>query len=158
MQTTRRYDLDWLRIMGVFLVVVFHTMMIFILEPWAIVYIKDSENIYFFKLISTFIHIFNMPLMFIIAGMSVKFSLQRRTPKKFLQERYYKLLLPAILGSCVLNPIMTYFYQISQGNEKGLKAHVIGYFTKNPGDLSGIEGGFTPAHFCFYRNRRYLLE
>ncbi|MGN0353205.1 MAG: hypothetical protein ACI4ES_16315 [Roseburia sp.] len=32
--------------------------------------------------------------------------MQRRTPKKFLQERFYKLLLPAGFGSCVLNPIL----------------------------------------------------
>lgn len=149
MQTTRRYDLDWLRIAGVFLVVVFHTMMIFVLEPWAVVYIKDREYIHVFKLISALIHIFHMPLMFVIAGMSVKFSLQKRTAKRFLQERFFKLFLPAVFGSIVLNPIMTYLYRISQGDAKGFMAHFIGYFTQNPGDLSGIEGGFTPAHFWF---------
>lgn len=149
MQTERRYDLDWLRIAGVFLVVVFHTMMIFILEPWAVVYIKDREYIHIFKPISTFIHIFHMPFMFVIAGMAVKFSLQRRTPKRFLQERFHKLLLPAVFGCIFLNPIMTYLYRISQGDEKNFGEHVLRYFTQNPGDLSGIEGGFTPAHFWF---------
>lgn len=149
MQAERRYDLDWLRVAGVFLVVIFHTMMIFILEPWAVVYIKDMEYVYGFNPISSFIHIFHMPLMFIIAGMSVKFSLQRRTAKKFLKERFFKLFLPAVFGCLILNPVMTYVYQISLGEKNTFAKHLLVYFTKNPGDLSGIEGGFTPAHFWF---------
>lgn len=149
MQTERRYDLDWLRVAGVFLVVVFHTMMIFILEPWAVVYIKDTEYVHGFKPVSSFIHIFHMPLMFVIAGMSVKFSLQRRTAEKFLKERFSKLLLPAIFGCIVLNPVMTYLYMVSSGGNLTFTEHLVGYFSKNPGDLSGIDGGFTPAHFWF---------
>lgn len=149
MENIRRYDLDWLRIAGVFLVVIFHTMMIFILEPWAVVYIKADEYIHIFKYISSFIHIFHMPLMFIIAGMSVRFSIEKRTVKKFLQERFNKLFLPAVFGCIVLNPVMTYVYRISQGDKTGFLAYLSEYFTKNPGDLSGIEGGFTPAHFWF---------
>lgn len=149
MQSIRRYDLDWLRIAGVFLVIVFHTMMVFILEPWAVVYIKDREFIHAFKPVSSFIHIFHMPLMFVIAGMSVRFSIEKRTTKEFLQERFCKLFLPAVFGCIFLNPIMTYIYRISQGDKKNYVEHVVGYFTENPGDLSGIEGGFTPAHFWF---------
>lgn len=145
----RRYDLDWLRVAGVFLVVIFHTMMIFILEPWAVVYIKNTEYVYGFKPVSSFIHIFHMPLMFIIAGMSAKFSLRKRTAQKFLKERFFKLFLPAIFGCLILNPVMTYIYQISMGEKTTFVEHLVGYFTKNPGDLSGIDGGFTPAHFWF---------
>lgn len=149
MQTERRYDLDWLRVSGVFLVVIFHTMMIFILEPWAVVYIKDKEYVHEFKTVSSFIHIFHMPLMFVIAGMSVKYSLQKRTVEKFLKERFSKLFLPAVFGCIFLNPVMTYLYRLSEVGEVNFVEHLRGYFSQNPGDLSGIEGGFTPAHFWF---------
>ena len=78
MKTDGRYDLDWLRVGGVFLVILFHSLMIFILEPWALVYIKDTTYIHSFKSISHFIHLFNMPLLFVIAGMSVNLSLKSR--------------------------------------------------------------------------------
>ncbi len=149
MKTDRRYDLDWLRVGGVFLVILFHSLMIFILEPWALVYIKDSTYIYPFKAISNFIHLFNMPLLFIIAGMSVNLSLKSRTTGQYLKDRFQKLLLPATFGCIILNPIMTYIYQLSINNTTGFGEYIIGFFTKNPGDLSGIEGCFTPAHLWF---------
>jgi peptidoglycan/LPS O-acetylase OafA/YrhL len=52
MDKVRRYDLDWLRVFGVLLVIIFHSLMIFILEPWAVVYIKDTEYVHSFKVIS----------------------------------------------------------------------------------------------------------
>ena len=149
MKTDRRYDLDWLRVGGVFLVILFHSLMTFILEPWALVYIKDSTYIHSFKAISNFIHLFNMPLLFIIAGMSVNLSLKSRAPGQYIKERFQKLLLPATFGCIILNPIMTYIYQFSINNKIDFGEYIIGFFTKNPGDLSGIEGGFTPAHLWF---------
>lgn len=43
MNEKRRYDLDWLRIAGIFLVIVFHTMMIFILEKETSFFIYTSK-------------------------------------------------------------------------------------------------------------------
>lgn len=149
MNKGRRFDLDWLRVCGVFLVVIFHTMMIFILEPWAVVYIKDTEYIHCFRQISNFIHVFNMPLMFVIAGMAVKISLESRSVGQFIKERCSRLLLPAAFGCIFLNPIMTFLYRTSPGENKSFLEHYIGFFTKDPGDLAGLKGGFTPAHFWF---------
>ena len=40
----RRYDLDWLRVLGVLLLVPFHVALIFVLDPYTIMYIKDVVN------------------------------------------------------------------------------------------------------------------
>lgn len=149
MDKIRRYDLDWLRVSGVLLVIIFHSLMIFILEPWAVVYIKDAEYIHFFKPISNLIHVFNMPLLFIVAGMAVSFSLRSRSSKQFMIERIKKLLLPAVLGCILMNPIMTYIYVVSKNRNINFFKYLVEYFTKNPGDLSGVNGGFTPAHLWF---------
>jgi peptidoglycan/LPS O-acetylase OafA/YrhL len=44
---------------------------------------------------------------------------------------------------------MTYLYRLSQGDKITLFTHYIHFFTKNPGDLTGLSGGFTPAHLWF---------
>ncbi|WP_318735081.1 acyltransferase family protein [Clostridium sp. JS66] len=90
-----------------------------------------------------------MPMLFVIAGMSVYFSIQSRTSKQFINERVKKLLIPAIFGCIMLNPIMTYIYLISKNKNSTFINHFIDFFTKNPGDFVGLNGGFTPAHLWF---------
>jgi len=90
-----------------------------------------------------------MPLLFIIAGMAVSFSLRSRSSKQFVIERIKKLLIPAVLGCILINPIMTYIYAVSTNRNINFFEHLVSYFTKNPGDLSGVNGGFTPAHLWF---------
>ncbi len=149
MNKIRRYDLDWLRTIGVLLVIPFHSLLIFDLNPWAIVYIKDKINVWFFNIISTVIDRFHMPLLFVLAGMAVFYAMQIRKPKEVMKERFSKLLIPAILGSIFLNPVMTYFHIISSGNNITFFEHLINFFSKNPEDLTGLNGAFTPAHLWF---------
>lgn len=149
MNKTRRYDLDWLRTIGVLLVIPFHSLLIFNLHPWAIVYIKDKINVRLFNIVSTLIDRFHMPLLFVLAGMAVYYALQFRNPRQFLKERFSKLLVPAILGSVFLNPVMTYFHLLSQGHNLTFFEHLINFFSKNPDDFTGLNGAFTPAHLWF---------
>ncbi len=148
-QITRRYDIDWLRVIAVLLLIPFHTMHIFILQPYSIVYIKNVNAIRSFEVITGFMHEFHMPLLFLLAGASAYLSLQFRSSSQFIGERFKRLLLPLCFGILFLVPPMTYIYQISIGNKISLLEHYKNFFTSNPGDLSGITGAFTPAHLWF---------
>lgn len=146
---TRRYDFDWLRVLAVLLLIPFHSMHIFILKLYSVVYIKNAEGVPAFEAISQFIHIFHMPLLFVLAGASTYLAFQTRTKKQYIQERVRKLLIPAIAGLVFLIPPMTYIYQISKGTDTSLMMHYKTFFTSNPGDFSGLNGAFTPAHLWF---------
>ncbi len=148
-KTTRRYDIEWLRTIGVLLVMPFHSLLIFNTNPESIMYIKDTVNVRLFNILDGIINRFHMPLLFVIAGMSVYFSLKSRTVNKFINERVRKLLVPAIFGCIALNPIMTYTYLISKNKNGTFLEHFIDFFTKNPGDFTGVNGAFTPAHLWF---------
>lgn len=146
---TRRYDIEWLRTIGVLLVMPFHSLLIFNTNPQSIMYIKDTVNVRLFNILDSVINRFHMSLLFVIAGMSVYFSLQSRTANKFITERVRKLLVPAVFGCIALNPIMTYIYLISKNKNGTFLEHFIDFFTRNPEDFTGVNGAFTPAHLWF---------
>lgn len=148
-QIIRRYDIDWLRVIAVLLLIPFHTMHIFILKPYSVVYIKNSTGISSFELITQFIYEFHMPLLFILAGASACLALRVRSVNQFIQERFKRLLIPAVTGILFLIPPMTYIYRISKGDDLSFFTHFKHFFTNNPADLSGLTGAFTPAHLWF---------
>jgi hypothetical protein len=57
------------------------------------------------------INIWRIPLLFIISGMGVWFTMRRRNWKKLLKDRAKRILLPLIFGSFFIVPISGYLYQ-----------------------------------------------
>jgi surface polysaccharide O-acyltransferase-like enzyme len=90
-----------------------------------------------------------MVTLFLLAGMSICYSLHKRSPNIFLKERVVKLLLPLITGSLLLNPIMTYIWALNQHRSESFPDHYIGFFTKPLGSFDGLAGGYTPGHLWF---------
>lgn len=90
-----------------------------------------------------------MPLLFLLAGVSSAYALQKRTAKEYIKERISKLLIPLLFGVLLLIPIQTYFAEVFHNDYTGnyFEQYIL-FFTK-PTDLSGYNGGFTPAHLWF---------
>ncbi len=122
----RRYDLDWLRVLGSVLVVLAHCASSF--SPWSAAgnpavssngsfgYIQTN------KLFSEFLWILNlwlMPLFMLLAGASVWYMLGKRSNKEYLRERLSHLGLPfALLFLGFVLP-SGYFTQVYLGNFHG---------------------------------------
>lgn len=145
----RRADLDWIRVLAVPLLVPFHSALIFNLNPYAVMYVKDSINSGFLDIFSGWIHQFHMPILFYVAGASTYFALKKRTLLQYAKERFLKLLIPALAAICLLVPPMTYITSISLGNETTFSQHFVGFWNFNVADLNGISGCFTTAHIWF---------
>ncbi len=73
----RRPDLDWLRVLGVLLLVPFHSALVFNLDPGSIVYVKDTVQSDFLVQMQAFISRWHMPLLFAIAGAATWFARTR---------------------------------------------------------------------------------
>ena len=147
--TSRRFDLDWLRVLAVLLLVPFHSALIFVISPDSIMYIKDVVGSAFLDNMAGFIHRFHMPLLFAISGASTYLALRVRGPGKYLQERVQRLLIPAIFAMVVLLPPMTYIARLARHQGGTFIKHFIGFFEINPNDLAGVYGSWTPAHTWF---------
>ena len=111
--TTRQAYLDWLRILAIFGVLIFHSAMPFGAElEW---HIRNKETSNLFLEMILWMHLFRMPLLFFISGTVSYFMLQRRTGGGFIGLRVRRLLIPVILGILVIVPPQIYLERVTQG-------------------------------------------
>lgn len=143
----RVHYIDNLRWITVSLLILFHAAIAY--NTW------EEANYIFFEpvkelaAIVSFISPWFMPLMFLLAGVSSKYSLQKRGYKSFIRERFVRLGIPLIFGILVINPILCYIADVTHNGYKGsFFSHYEVYFTKFT-DLTGYDGGFTLGHFWF---------
>ena len=107
----RRYDIDWLRVFALGLLIIYHISIVF--QPWAyFIYFPQSEKpIESIWLVMGLINIWRIPLLFVISGMGVYLAMRRRNWKELLKDRIIRILLPLIFGSFIIVPIHVYIYQ-----------------------------------------------
>ena len=140
-------SIDNLRWMTVSLLILYHAAMAY--NTWG-----EANYIFFEKSrpLSAFISFVSpwfMPLMFMLAGASSYFSLQKRSMREFITERAKRLGIPFVFGLTVINPVMSYTADVTHNGYKGgYLAHYGIYFSRFT-DLSGYDGGFTLGHLWF---------
>lgn len=143
----RKHYLDNLRTIVILLLFPVHTFM-FWNDYGTKFYVWAGEN----RLLSSLIIIVNpwiMALLFVIAGMCARYSLEKRGVKEFVKERFFKLLIPFVSGIVLLVPIQTlYARKFFYGYNGSILDNYKHFFT-NFTDLSGYDGCFTPAHLWF---------
>lgn len=143
----RKYYIDNLRWISILMLIPYHTCMIY--NNWNENFYVKSYGI---SVLSGFIQIcapWFMPLLFVMAGISSCYALNRRTPKQYIKERVCKLFVPLISGILLLVPIQTFYAEkFHNGYNSGYFYQYILFFTKKT-DLTGVTGGFTPAQLWF---------
>lgn len=104
------------------------------------------------RLLSTLIVLVNpwfMPLLFVLAGISARYALEKRSVSEFMRERVRKLLLPFFFGTVFLVPVQTLFARKFFYGYEGGWFENWGYFFTHITDLSGYDGAFTPGQLWF---------
>ena len=72
----RRYDIDVLRVFAVYLLFLFHTVMIF--NPAPFYHVRNDEQSIVMLIVAGFISLWHMPLLFVLAGWSIVASLREK--------------------------------------------------------------------------------
>ena len=103
---TRLYYLDWLRVVAIFGVFLFHSSSVFNTMDFHIKNVDQSEII---TIIQSFFFPWGIPLFFMIAGAGTWFALRKRSTIEYIRERTNRLLIPFIVGSLLLSPVQLYF-------------------------------------------------
>jgi len=110
METTRRYDLDWLRLIAILILLFFHAGMWFNTWGW---HVKNSETTTSFQYWMIWSHHFRMPLLLFISGAGTYMALGKRTPQQFVGERFRRLFIPLVFGMFVIVPPQIYYEHIA---------------------------------------------
>ena len=144
---TRKNYIDNLRNLTILLLFPVHTFMIWN-DFGSRFYIWQGEN----KILSTLIVLVNpwfMPMLFILAGMSARYALDKRTNREFIAQRISKLLVPFVSGMVILVPFQTFYARKYFDNYDGSLFDNWKYFFTHLTDFSGYDGAFTPGHLWF---------
>ncbi len=77
MTTERRHDIDWLRVIAIGLLLIYHIAIIF--QPWAmfIGFIRSDEFLEGLWKPMTMLNVWRIPLLFYVSGMGLYFAMRK---------------------------------------------------------------------------------
>ncbi|MGB0495256.1 MAG: acyltransferase family protein [Kangiellaceae bacterium] len=113
---SRRYDLDWLRVLAFGLLIFYHTGMLYV-QNWGF-HLKSqylSENL---EVIMLLVNPWRMPILWLISGIAIRFVLAKVSVLHFIKWRSYRLLLPLLFGVLVIVPPQLYYEMTFNGDLK----------------------------------------
>jgi len=125
----RRYDLDWLRVIAFGLLILYHTGLYF--NHWGY-QVHNNVLSYGMDLPMVFLSQWRMPLLFMISGAGVYWSLAKRSPGEFISDRSVRILLPLVFGVLVIVPPQTYFTELTNGHSYTYSQFYTSFLTTTP--------------------------
>ena len=116
--TTRRYDIDWLRVFAMFGIFLLHATHLFDLgTDWHLRNAEQSMTILIFR---GLIDIWAVPLFFVLSGFGAWYALKRRSAGRFLVERFQRLFIPLYtVGLFLIVLPQVYFDAYTRGFQGG---------------------------------------
>ena len=114
----RRYDIDWLRVIAILTVFIYHCTRFFDTAGWHLK--NEEQSLVVFVLSSGLIYTWVMELFFVLSGIGAWYALKSRTGGQFLWERVKRLLVPLYtVGLFILLPPQFYFEAVTNGGYSG---------------------------------------
>lgn len=124
----RRYDIDWLRVLAMLSIFLFHVARFFNDDDW---HVKNPELSFGATVFVRIVVVWVMPLFFIISGMGTYYALGFRTKGRYIQERFKRLIIPFLLGIfIVLIPVQVWIERVSHGDFQGSFLEFYPYYFK----------------------------
>lgn len=123
----RRYDIDWLRVIAIGLLLLYHIAIGFQSWGFMIGFITNNEPWPASWIPMTMLNVWRIPLLFFVSGMGVYFAIQNRNWKQLFKERSLRILVPFLFGILVIVPaqvcMVQYYYHQPVSYQPG-RAHL----------------------------------
>ena len=127
---TRRYELDWLRVLAILLVFLYHSTRFFNLGDW---HVKNIHTYVWVEIWNVFVTTWMMPLFFIISGASLFYAIGKSGGwSRFYKDKFLRLMIPVILASVTHSALQVYLERSSHGQFSG------SFFSFLPAYFNGI--------------------
>ena len=144
----RKYYIDWIRIILIFSVFLFHIGKIFNTSNWPI---KNDVQIGELNKLMTLTSIWRMPLLFLISGVGTFYAVKIKNSGEYLKERFIRIFIPFIIGVFTLIPIQVYYEKID-------KYDSIFHFYANIFDGIYPTGNFSWQHHLWFLLYLFLIS
>ncbi len=112
----RRYDLDWLRVIAILAVFLFHNGRFFDTGGW---HVKNPITYPGMDYFTGFLGSWIMPIIFIVSGASLFFGLGKGGFGRFFKDKVLRLLVPLAVGVFTHASLMVYLERHTQGGFSG---------------------------------------
>ena len=106
---TRRFELDWLRVLVFGLLIIYHVSMYF--NPWGW-HIKSPETYRWMQWPLLMLNQWRLEILFVISGMGTYFSLRKRSNRQYAWERIKRLWIPLVVGMLIIIPPQVYIERV----------------------------------------------
>ena len=124
--TTRRYDLDWLRIIAFGLLIFYHIGMFYVTWDW---HVKSDHASHLIEPLMRLLNPWRLDLLFFISGVAARFMIDKTTAQNFAWSRFNRLFWPLLFGMLVIVPPQSFFQITEHGYHGGYGDFYIKYLT-----------------------------
>lgn len=122
----RIHYLDWLKVLIVYGIVVFHVALVFSYGTWLV---SNHDKSVILSAFAGFCFPWGIPAMFLIAGADAWFGLRSHSASQFLKGRFMRLIVPMVPGLLILSPLQRFIVSASPPpGMDGFWAFYIGFF------------------------------
>ena len=105
----RRYDVDWLRVYALGLLIVYHIVLSFQVFGKDLLFIQNQQTLEELWIVMAMMNVWRIPILFMVSGMGVRFALERRTWSQLLKDRTRRILIPLVFGHfCIVTIAVSY--------------------------------------------------
>ena len=144
----RRYDLDWLRVLAILTIFIYHTTRFFNSEDWQI---KNQTTYFSMDVLETVLTNWIMALIFAISGASIFFALDKGGAGKFIKDKVLRLVVPLVtMGMVIFGAFQIYLDRLSHGEFNGTFFEFVPHYFQ-PGTFawSGVHLWYLEMLFIF---------
>lgn len=107
----RRYDIDWIRVIAIWLLLFYHIAIGF--RPWGtlIGFIQHGTALDALEVPMALLSVWRIPLLFFVSGMGVFFAMRKRSWQALWKERAQRILLPLVVGTLTIVPLHVWLWR-----------------------------------------------
>jgi len=115
--SNRRYNLDWLRVLAILVVFLYHSTRFFNLGDW---HVKNGNIYVWLEIWNVFATRWMMPLFFIISGASLFYAMEKTSGwSRFYVDKFLRLMIPVIVASVTHAALQVYLERLTHGQFSG---------------------------------------
>jgi len=126
----RRYDVDWLRIIALSLLILYHTGMYYVADwQW---HIKSPSPVDWLHNLMVMSNLWRMSLLFFVSGITLALIQGKYTSSRLFRTRSLRLFIPLLFGMFVIVAPQLYYELLAQGKlSSGYLAFWLEYINPN---------------------------